>query len=501
MADTEEKNLDFKKGAKGTEDKVAAKKSKKSLAWWAGVVILILISITFVLPATGIGALFSEDSIVFGKYNGEKIEYKPGNYFGNQVNSIASQYESLDMSSLYSVWYQAYQSTVVQTALNQAAKKAGIKATEYATNQYILDSGIYSNAEGAFDKEKYDSYTQAQRESIYNNVYSSIPSMTVANDYSTVRSSDKEKDFVGKMAATGRTFEYVAFGFENYPDQDAVSYLNSNPQPFAKIGLSIISAATEDEAKLMMDEIMAGTKTFEEAANNSIDSFKSEGGKIGDVFFYNLSSTLGSEENANAVFATAVDNLAGPYYTSYGYSFFKVNSDPVMADSTDATTLAFVKNYIANESPDLVAPYAEAAANEFYNNPDFIYTDLDVYEVSSTPVNPNSSSFMGSFNYSDAAGLLASASSDTAFVKNLYTGATGDVLPPQKVGSYYIVTKIGDESVSSSIQTSVPTFYDYIGSIAMQQDLQTSVFNNTSFEDDFVNTLFNKVLNIGGTTN
>ena len=117
MADTEEKNLDFKKGGKHTEEKVAAKKSKKSFAWWAGVVVLILISITFVLPATGIGALFAEDSIVFGKYNGEKIEYKPGNYFGNQVNSLASQYDSLDMSSLYSVWYQAYQSTVLQTAL------------------------------------------------------------------------------------------------------------------------------------------------------------------------------------------------------------------------------------------------------------------------------------------------------------------------------------------------------------------------------------------------
>ena len=64
MADTE-KNVDFKKDAKAAEAKVEAKKSKKSLAWWAGVVVLILISITFILPATGIGALFAEDSIVF----------------------------------------------------------------------------------------------------------------------------------------------------------------------------------------------------------------------------------------------------------------------------------------------------------------------------------------------------------------------------------------------------------------------------------------------------
>ena len=498
MADTEEKNLDFKKGGKHTEEKVAAKKSKKSFAWWAGVVVLILISITFVLPATGIGALFAEDSIVFGKYNGEKIEYKPGNYFGNQVNSLASQYDSLDMSSLYSVWYQAYQSTVLQTALNQAANKAGIKATDYATNQYILDSGIY-NTDGAFDKAKYDGYTQAQRESIYNNVYSSIPGMTVANDYSTVRSSDKEKDFVSTMAATGRTFEYVAFGPETYPDSDAVSYLNSNPQPFAKVGISIISAATEDAAKVLMDEIKAGTKTFDDAAaNDSTDSFKSASGKVGEVYFYNLQNTLGIQDNANAVFSTAVGELAGPYYTSYGYSFFKVDSAPVMADASDATTLSVVKSYIANENPDLVTPYAEAAANEFYANPDFIYTDLSVYEVASTPANPQTSSFMGSFAYTDAAGLLATASSDSAYMNSLFKGETGTVLAPQKAGSSYIVTKIGDESVSSSVKSSVPTFYDYIGTLAIQQDLQSAILNNSTFEDDFVNTLFSKVLNLGG---
>ena len=181
MADTE-KNVDFKKDAKAAEAKVEAKKSKKSLAWWAGVVVLILISITFILPATGIGALFAEDSIVFGKYNGEKIEYKPGNYFGTQVSTLASQYENVDMNSLYSIWYQAYQSTVLQTALNQEAAKAGIKASDYAVNQYILDAGFYNNEEGVFDKAVYDSKTQAERETVFNNVKEAIPGITVAKD-------------------------------------------------------------------------------------------------------------------------------------------------------------------------------------------------------------------------------------------------------------------------------------------------------------------------------
>ena len=105
---------------------------------------------------------------------------------------------------------------------------------------------------------------------------------------------------------------------------------------------------------------------------------------------------------------------------------------------------------------------------------------------------------MGSFAYTDAAGLLATASSDAAYMNSLFKGETGTVLAPQKAGSNYIVTKIGDESVSSSIKSSVPTFYDYIGTLAIQQDLQSAILNNSTFEDDFVNTLFSKVLNLGG---
>ena len=497
MADTE-KNVDFKKDAKAAEAKVEAKKSKKSLAWWAGVVVLILISITFILPATGIGALFAEDSIVFGKYNGEKIEYKPGNYFGTQVSTLASQYENVDMNSLYSIWYQAYQSTVLQTALNQEAAKAGIKASDYAVNQYILDAGFYNNEEGVFDKAVYDSKTQAERETVFNNVKEAIPGITVANDYTTVLSSDKEKDFVSTVSASGSTFEYVAFGSETYPDEDAASYLLSNPQPFTKISLSMITKATEEEAKTLMEEVAAGTKTFEEAAlNDSTDSFASVSGKVGEVYFYNLQSAVGSEETVNQIFSTAAGSMAGPYMTTYGYSVFRVDEAPTMADAADSGVLSVVKSYIASNSPDLVTPYAEAAANAFYADPDFIYTDYYVNEVSSTPANPNSSAFMSSFAYTDAAGLLSTAAADSAYLKALYTGNTGDVLAPQKAGSSYIVTKIGDESVSSSMKSSLPTFYDYIAAMASQQDLQNAVFTSTLFEDDFMTTLFTKVLNLG----
>ena len=83
MADTENRNIDFKDASKESAraDKSHNEKKphkKKSFAWWAGVIVLILISITFILPATGISSLFVDSSIRFGSYGGKPIEYANG---------------------------------------------------------------------------------------------------------------------------------------------------------------------------------------------------------------------------------------------------------------------------------------------------------------------------------------------------------------------------------------------------------------------------------------
>ena len=100
MADTENRNIDFKDASK---ESVKADKShnekkphkKKSFAWWAGVIVLILISITFILPATGISSLFVDSSIEFGSYGGEPIEYANGSDMYNQYSSLYMQYGGL----------------------------------------------------------------------------------------------------------------------------------------------------------------------------------------------------------------------------------------------------------------------------------------------------------------------------------------------------------------------------------------------------------------------
>ena len=146
MADTENKDIDFNK-AKAELDKkdtreAKAKKphSKKSFGWWAGVIILILISITFILPATGISFLFMDDSIEFGRYDGEPIAYENGSYMYNQYINLYTQYGGyMDSNSLL---YQAYYNSVLNLALTQKAEKVTASAAKIASFVRVMPSPL-----------------------------------------------------------------------------------------------------------------------------------------------------------------------------------------------------------------------------------------------------------------------------------------------------------------------------------------------------------------------
>ena len=134
-------------------------KQKITLGWALGMVILILIAISFV-AAPAIEAFVgkrSATSLVFGKYGKENISYVYGNHFANQVQNYADQYKgsSADQTQLlYQIWKGAYDSTVIYTAINQLAKKAGIIASDEAVRRAIINSGAY-NKDGKFDIDTY----------------------------------------------------------------------------------------------------------------------------------------------------------------------------------------------------------------------------------------------------------------------------------------------------------------------------------------------------------
>lgn len=509
-AKKEESGADVKpeKGA------VAVKKPRKHLGigWWFGIIVLILISISFVLAPTLEAVLSGKQGsgLVFGTYGKEEIKFLQGNYFYDQYQYYANQYKSSSETNstqaVYQIWRSAFESTVIYTAVNQMAKKAGIIASNAVVNRKIIDGGYY-NKDGKFDAATYNAATAEQKSSVETSVRRTVPMQIVVNDIASVLSSNGEQDFVAAMADDSKAFEYVAFDSTSYPDEKASQYALQNPQLFAKLDISMINAATEDEAKAIYGKINDKSQTFEEAATtSSTDSYASANGKVGSVYFFQLNSMFKNTDDAQKLFTANSGDVIGPFEGTNTWTIYRLDNPVTQADFADATTLSMVKSYMSAYETTLIDEYLSGEAKTFYDTAkastfeDAVDKDgLTINEVGATPLNVGGSSYLGSFSYSDQKGLLTAISTDSDKMKTLYTSETGAVTEPMKSGSSYLVAKVGEKGQAGT-GSYLKTFYSYMSSSNSQQDLAQSIMSSDQLKDDFLNVFLTNILGVSSST-
>lgn len=491
MSDTENKNIDFNK-AKEVSSAQKAKKphTKKSFAWWAGVIVLILISITFILPATGVTSFFVNSSIEFGKYNGTPIAYESGSYMYNQFYNLYMQYGAyMDQNSLL---YQAYYNAVLNEALTQKAEAAGLYVSDEMVNKAIISSGYYNNEDGVFDENIYNETGVSQQTAVYNSAKEQIPATTVVSDISTVVSSDAEKAFVASMASTGRTFDYVAFDYTSYPDELTADYAQSNPQPFSTIQASVLSFPSQSEAETAFAEIQADMSSFstrlEEAGNESTL-----------LCWYELSDL--AEADRDSLWSSSRGAVCGPFQNGSSYEIYRIDASASQPDLSSEALLDKVRSYINSNDASLITEYAETASQAFY---EAAQADIDsaaaeygleLHNVAFTPASNGSSAFLTALSASDSYGLLSSASYDSSYNKSLFSSAEGTVLAPQAAGNGYIVTRVNAEIKDASQADFTNTFYDYVNTSLAQNDLQNAILSSPLFEDNFYTVLIESLIN------
>lgn len=502
------KSATIRKNGNGAKDQktMAIKPKRRITAGWVfGMIILILIAISFVM-APAIEALVGNNGsneIVFGQYGKDDIAYSQDSYFYDQVQNYANQYRSSNGDStqtLYQIWQSAYNSTVVYTAINQMAEKLGIFAADEVVKRAIINSGYY-NKDGKFDTETFQETAPATRSSIDRSIRRTVPYSIVLGDVGSVLSSEAEADYVASMASENRSFKYVAIDPTLYPDEKASEYALMNKQLFYSMDLSVISVADRDTAYELSSAISSGEKTFEDAAvASSQDSYAAEGGKIGTVFYYSILPNFKNADEGPELLSASAGDVVGPLETPSGWALYKLNTAPKEADYTDPATLANVKAYLALQNDPIIDDYLSSMAEQFASEAaeDFEAAaekaDLTVNTVAATPLNIASSSFLNSFANTDAKGYLAAASTDEETGKLLYTEPVGSVIKPFKTGSSYLVVKVEDENQDDGMGTYVKTFYGYYAGTRNQQDLEQAIFASDDFKDNFLPTFFSVIL-------
>lgn len=510
----ESKALDFKKSKKdGTvakEQKVVAvkPKSKVTPGWVFGMIVLLLIAVSFVL-APAIQAFVgpkNSNGIVFGKYGKEDIKYAYGNYFYDQVQNYGGQYKNTGdnaTQTLYQIWKSAYDSTVLYTAVNQLVAKAGIIAADEVVNRTIINSGAY-NKDGKFDIELYQKATAESKASVEKSVRRSVPYQIVIDDIGSALSSSAEADYVAKMASVGRTFNYVNFNASLYPDEKASVYALQNKQLFYSMDLSIISVETEDEAKSLSSAIASGEKSFEEVAiSSSKDSYAANEGKVGTVYYFGLVSNFKNPEDATKLLTAKSGDVIGPLEGPGAWSIYRLDSTPLEADYASPALLSTVKAYLVSSADPVVDDYLLTLANDFAKDAkdDFAAAaekaELDIVSVGGTPYNVAQSTYMNNFSYTDPQGMLASVATTKEMGQKLYTAELGTVLEPIKSNTSYLVVQAGEEVADEGMGSYIQMFYNYLSGSQNQQDFSQALYSSDQFQDNFLVTFFSTVLGQG----
>lgn len=499
---------DKKKGPKtGSNDvkEISQKKKKVSVGWIFGMVILLLIAISFV-AAPAIEAIVgrsNSNEIVFGSYDGEDIAYTMDSYFYDQYQYYGKQYKSdanTDSNlALYQIWSQAFNSTVVYTAITEMAKTVGIKSTDKTINDSIINSGYY-NVDNKFNVEVYNNTPADQKSAIRKEVVRAIPYQTVLNDVQSVLTSTKEAEYVSAMADNTRSFKYVSFDYSSYPKELAAQYALTNPQLFSMIDLSVISQASEEDAKTALEAINNGTSFEDEAIATSVDSYASKGGAIGSIPYYAIKSNFKNIDESMNVLEASSDDIIGPFETENGWALYKVNNTAVTPDYTSADTLNMIRTYIVNYDSEIMETYlndkAKAFATTVAEDFDAAAKDanLTVNEVTSTSKNIGNSQYMSTFTNSDKAGLLATAANDADTIKLLFNQEVGTATKPIKSGNNYLVAFVSTEDSESGMGSYLENVYPYYAGTHSQQDLQSSIMSSDKLQNNFLSVFIDKIM-------
>jgi hypothetical protein len=326
------------------------------------VVILIIVIVAFVfVPAIVPSAGGSGVDLTFGYYEKTPITYRPGNYLAQMYDYYSQMQGNYSADDAYfinfQIWQNAYQAAVTQTAILQEMAKTG-----YEAPKSLVDREVALQYLTVYRRE-----TESGKTALWRNVKDNITAEKYLQDQFELVKPAGEEEFVISMASPQRRIEGTAFNLLDYPEAEVIAFAAGNSALFRSIHLSRITiTAGEQEARQILNSVVDGTSSFEDAARNqSQDTYADRGGDMGVQMAYELSTVVRDEGEREKILALKRGELSGLINEGENWMFFRAEEDPRPADTGDSSQLEKIRSYILLFERGRMDDYFIRRAEEF----------------------------------------------------------------------------------------------------------------------------------------
>lgn len=523
------------------------KPKKKADKVKIGAVIILVISALVFIPTGGTAVISSilqkNKTPVFGKYKGQKIEYKAGSDFAASAANLAQAYQNYgyDVSQISSYIFQnAFEGTVQNMYYKDAVEASGYSVPKSAVNRAILP--YFRDANGDYSQKLYNQTSESEKSDLRSAAEKSLiysrfeEDLFGSNKLYGLKVSSKESNFIANMGTEKHGFQLATFSTGDLPREEAVKYAEKNMETFKRFNISAVTLSEKLDADNTLKQIQNGEITFDQAVTDISEKlYTGDDGKLSSPYYYQLKNTIPVEENLLKVIGLANGAISEVIQTSRGYSIFRCDGDSLAADLTDESTVDTVLSYIKAYEMSYIENYYTDVANKFVYEVSTLspitidisdgeegrildpnnrvdqrliaaggenIVELTPFEVAcrnngmkavdvpAFPVNYGNSSFFDTVP-TDVTELSALSSNNSAF-KTLFALKENELSQPFVLGSNVVVAKCvsiqKDDATADENYTSQAAYYD-------QDSASAAIMASPDLENNFFDTYYKFFLN------
>ncbi|MBN2049496.1 MAG: peptidylprolyl isomerase [Spirochaetales bacterium] len=488
---------------------VEKKKSSNKLMWFGSLILLVLIVVTFI-GAPLLTQFSSSERIIFGTYKGKSIEYKAGNYFSKQRDYLADQiqdserdYENIEWQ-IYQIWKEAYDRTVLHTALLELSESSEMLITDEQLDRMIVEQGPYL-VDGEFSERLYNNTSNAEKQTNRSFMLESVKADLVRQDLLTPVISDAEADFIKSMASVERKFRFITFPFSEFPKDRIAAYGEENRDLFRKISLSRITIKSDKKAaetvyqQLQQDPLLFGDL----ARSHSEDAYAEKGGEMGSIRYYSALSMFSESSDVDYIFDLQPGEVSKIIEGPSGFMIYRCDIAAGYADLTSELEIQEVRNYMERFERGIIEDYFLQAGEDFLSEAETngfesaallrgkLYKETDYF-----PVNYGNLAFQfygtaypvfqsitvnGEINQ-----LFQSAARDLFFLSAIHSLNEGEYSEPLILDDNIVIMECtGVKTVPDEELEMLTMVYPAAVQYWYDQDFTRLVFQSEDFEDNF----------------